>query len=199
MSLDRLKALNKPDKPLMNPGQLLEEYNLKIPFYGLRNPARGIEHAGSDDNRSRQASSAHAGQNRPVAHVGRLDEGYHANGGNGNERAHRSRENFEEESTMGVSESGRSAEEQPVGFNGQENQRAGADFDSKGQHPVQTAPKMDGDWSGVAGAVVGAAVALEALLVDDQPKEKESKKQVVERKNRLKKKQSREQDWEMSL
>jgi|GEM_PF-3486742 len=35
MSLDRLKALNKPDKPLMNPEQLLEEYNLKIPFYGI--------------------------------------------------------------------------------------------------------------------------------------------------------------------
>ncbi len=35
MSLDRLKSLNKPDKPLMQPENLMEEYNLKIPFYGI--------------------------------------------------------------------------------------------------------------------------------------------------------------------
>ena len=165
----------------------------------LRDSAGGSEHAGSDDNRSRQASSAHAGQNRPVAHVGRLDEGYHANGGNGNERSHRSRENFEEESTMGVSESRRATEEQFVSFDGEEAERTGADADSTGQHAKKTAPEMDGDWSGVASAVIGAAVAIEALLVDDQPKEKESKKQAVERKNRQKKKQSHDRDWEMSL
>lgn len=165
----------------------------------LRDSAGGSEHAGADDNRSRQASSAHAGQNRPVTHVGRLDEGYHANGGNGNERPHRSRENFEEQSAMGVSESRRATEEQFVSFDGQEAERTGADADSTGQHAKKTAPEMDGDWSGVAGAIVGAAVAIESLIINDQPEEKKSKKQVVERKNRQKKKQARDQDWEMSL
>lgn len=165
----------------------------------LRDSAGGSEHAGADDNRNRQASSAHAGQNRPVTHVGGLDEGYHANGKNGNEHPHRSRGNCEKQSAMGVSESGRAATEQPVGVDGQENQWVGADIGGTGQHTQKTAPEMDGNWSGVAGAIIGAAVALEALLVNDQPKEKESKNLVAEYKNRKKKKQARDQDWEMSL
>ena len=35
MSLDRLKTLNKPDNPLMQKENLMEEYNLKLPFYGI--------------------------------------------------------------------------------------------------------------------------------------------------------------------
>ncbi len=35
MSLEHLKTLNKPDRPLEQPENLLEEYNLKIPFYGI--------------------------------------------------------------------------------------------------------------------------------------------------------------------
>lgn len=165
----------------------------------LRNPPGGSGKAGADDNRSGQVPSTHARQNRPSAHMGGLDTGHHAGSENGNEQPHRGRESVREQLAAGISESGGAAAEQPVGFDGQENQWAGADLDRTGQHAVQAAPEMDGDWSGIAGAVVGAAVAIEALLVNDQPKEKESKKQVVERKNRQKKKQSREQDWEMSL
>lgn len=165
----------------------------------LRNPPGGLEHTGADDHRSSKTPSPHAGKNRPSADMGGLDAGHHADSENGNEQPHRGRERVREQLTAGISESGGAAAEQFDSFDGQENPWAGADLDSAGQHAVQAAPEMDGDWSGVAGAVVGAAVAIEALLVNDQPKEKESKKQVVERKNRQKKKQSRDQDWEMSL
>ena len=161
----------------------------------LRNPPGGLEHTASNDYRSSKIPSPHAGQNRAPADMGGLDTGYHADGGNGNVQPHRGRESVREQLAAGISESGGAAAEQLDSFDGQEIQWAGADFDSTGQHTVQTAPEMDGDRSGVAGAVVG----LEALLVNNQPKEKESKKQVVERKNRQKKKQSRDQDWEMSL
>jgi hypothetical protein len=124
----------------------------------------------------------------------KLDEGE-----NGNERPHRGRQSVRKQPAPGLSESGGTAGEQPVGADGQENQRAGADANSAGQHPGQIALEMDRDWSGVAGAVIGAAVAIETLLINDQPKEKESKKQVVERKNRQKKKQYHDHDWEMSL
>lgn len=165
----------------------------------LRNPAGSAEHVGSDDNRSSQASSAHAGQNRAPTDLGGLDDRDHADSGNGNERPHRSRQSVRGQLAPGLSESGRTAEEQFVGVDGQENQWAGTDASSAGQHPNKTALEVDRDWSGGAGAVIGAAVALENLLVNDQPKEKESKKQVVERKNRQKKKQSHDHDWEMSL
>ena len=165
----------------------------------LRNPAGSIEYTGSDDNRSRKAPSAHARQNRSSTDMGGLDTGDHAYSGNGNEQPHRGRESVREQLAAGISESGGTAAEQFDSFDGQENQWAGADFDSTGQHTVQAAPEMDGDWSGVAGAVIGAAVALENLLVNDQPKEKETKKQVGERKKRQKKKQSHDHDWEMSL
>lgn len=98
-----------------------------------------------------------------------------------------------------LSESGGTAEEQNFGFDGQEAERTGADADSAGQYTDKTPVQVDGDWSSVASAVIGAAVAIESLIVNDQPKEKESKKQVVERKNRQKKKQSQNHDWEMSL
>lgn len=165
----------------------------------LRNPAGSIEYTGSDDNGSRKAPSTHAGKNRGAADMGGLDKGHHADSGNGNEHPHRSRQSVREQLAAGGSESGRAVEEQLVGIDGQESNRTGADASSAGQHTDKTALQMDRDWSGVAGAVIGAAVAIESLLVDDQSKEKESKKQVVERKNRQKKKQSHDHDWEMSL
>lgn len=165
----------------------------------LRNPAGSIEYTGSYDNRSRKAPSTHAGKNPRLTDMGGLDEGHPADGKNGNERPHRSHWDMQKQLTMGISESGRAAEEQSVNSDGQETEWAGADTKVAGQHPGQIALEMDRDWSGVTGAVIGAAVAIENLLVDDQPKEKESKKQVVERKNRQKKKQARDQDWEMSL
>lgn len=78
-------------------------------------------------------------------------------------------------------------------------QRAGADIGGTGQCADKAPIQVDRDWSGVAGTVIGAAVAIESLVVNDQPKEKESKKQFVERKNRQKKKQSQDYDWEISL
>ena len=165
----------------------------------LRNPARVSGKAGVDDYRSRKAPSPHAGENRPVANMGGLEDADHAHGGNSHEHPHRSRQSLREQLASGLSESGRAAEEQSVGVDGQENQRAGTDLESTGQYPVKAPMEVDRDWSGVAGAVIGAAVAIEALLVKDQPKERESKKQVVERKNRQKKKQSHDHDWEMSL
>ena len=165
----------------------------------LRNPPGGLEHTGANDHRSSQAPSAYAGESRAPAHMGRLGDTNHAHSENGHERPHRSRQSVREQLAPGLSESGGTAEEQPVGFDGQEAEWTGADISSEGQHSGQAASQVDRGWSGIAGAVVGAAVALEALLVSDQPKEKESKNQAVERKNRQKKKQSHDRDWEMSL
>ncbi|MFA7163628.1 MAG: hypothetical protein WC097_05660 [Eubacteriales bacterium] len=84
-------------------------------------------------------------------------------------------------------------------FDGEEAEWVGTDADSAGQHAVQASPEVARDWSGIAGAIVGAAVAIENLLVNDSPKEKEPKKQVVERKNRQKKKRTHNHDWDLSL
>ena len=60
-------------------------------------------------------------------------------------------------------------------FDGEEAEWVGTDADSAGQHAVQASPEVARDWSGIAGAIVGAAVAIENLLVNDSPKEKNPK------------------------
>jgi len=35
LNTDRLKALNKPDNPLIKPENLMEEYQIKVPLYGI--------------------------------------------------------------------------------------------------------------------------------------------------------------------
>jgi len=73
---------------------------------------------------------------------------------------------------------------------------------SAGQHTDKTEMEAVGDWSGNRGggsaAVLGAALVIENLLVDNQPKE-EQPKQIVERKNRQKKKQEHDHGFDRGM
>ena len=168
----------------------------------LRNPAGSIEHVGSDDNRSRKVSSAHAGQNRGIADMERLDGQYSADSRESNERTHASRQSVRKQLETSVRQSDGYSDSSSNEISGKQDFQVGTDTPSAGQHNTQTPLAVDRDWSGIADSVVGAVVALENLLaVNEPPKEKETKKQVVERKNRQKKKQEKSHDheWDMSL
>jgi len=165
----------------------------------LRNPAGSAEHIGYDDNRSRQVPSAHAGKNRGAADMEGLDGQYSANNRTGNERTHTSRPSVREQLKTGIRQSNGNDYGRRVEVAGRQDFQVGADAPGTGQHADQTPVAMDRNRSGVADSVVGLAAALENLVsVKDPPKEQEHK-QVIERKNRQKKKQSHEHDWEMSL
>ena len=167
----------------------------------LRNPTGSVEHFSSDDNRSRKAPSAHAGENRGATDMDGLERGHSPDHEGSHEWTHASRPSVREQLKKGIRQPNRNRHGGGDEVGQQQAFQVGADAPNAGQHADQTQVAVDRDWSGVADSVIGAVVALENLLaVNDPPKEKETKRQVVERKNQQKKKQSHDHEWgEMSL
>lgn len=170
-------------------------------YTAVRNSAGSVQHVSYNDDRNRKTPSTHAGQNRRTADMEGLDGQYSADSRKGDERTHASRPSLREQLKKGIRQSDGNDYRRDSEIGQQQDFQVGANTPSTGQLNPKTTVEVDRDWSGVTGSVIGAVVALENLLaVNDPPEEKETKRQVVERKNRQKKKQSQEHEWgEMSL
>jgi len=165
----------------------------------LRNPAGSIEYTGSYDNGSRKAPSTHAGKNRGTADMEGLDGQYSTDSRTGDERTHTSRQSVRKQLKKSVQQSDGNDNDKCGEVVEQQDFQAGTNAPSTGQHTDQASVEVDMHRGIDTDSIIEAVVALENLLaVRDQPK-KEEQKQVVERKNRQKKKQSHDHDWEMSL
>jgi len=165
----------------------------------VRNSAGSVTDFGIDDNRSRQAPSAHAGKNRRAADMGGLERRYSADNGTGDERTHTSRPSIIKQlDTSGKRRNDR-IESEDDNNTQQEDRYTGKAFTSTGQYTDQTQVAMDRSGSGVTDAVIGAVVALEHILAVDQPKAEQQPQQIVERKKGKRYKQNKSHNFEISM
>jgi hypothetical protein len=170
---------------------------------GLRNAAGGIRESAVDDDRNRQTSSAYAGKNRPASDMGSVGGGDSAGSPQSDEQPHAGGGKSQKRFVQGYSISNGQAR-----IDIDESVREQADgvlpvVTSTGQHTEKAEVAASGDWSGnrsgSAAAVLGTAMAIENLLVDNPPKEEQQPKQIIERKNRQKKKQAHGFDCGMEM
>lgn len=170
----------------------------------LRNPAGSVGNIGFDVDRNRKVPSAHAGQNQRLADMGGLEKRNSAGGSQRIEPSSNSDKRLRENITEGLSADDGQFGNESSGFIERQAERVGAVASSAGQYADQAKMEVDGDWSSVAGAVIGAAVALENLLVSPQD-EQEEKKYVpkLERGHKHKSKNKithdRDKEWEMEM
>lgn len=178
----------------------------------LRNPAGSVADVGVYDDGNRKAPSADAGKNRRVADMERLGGADTADNRKSNEQSHKRGQSIRQQLKTGLQQADGNSYSGSSEIDGQQNFQTGTNAPSAGQYNTQAPVAVDRDWSGVANSVIGAdtasktAVVLEAvglienlLAVNDPSKETETKRQVVERKNRQKKKQEKSHEWDMSL
>ena len=170
---------------------------------GLRNAAGGVREVASDDDRNRQAPSAHAGKNRPTADMGGMGEGNSAGSPQSHEQPRTGGRQPQKRFVQGYSLSAGRAENNPDEPAGQQADGTSPVASSAGQHTEKAKMEATGDWrgnrSGNAAAVLGAALALENLLIDNQPKEQEQPQQIIERKNRQRKKQKQDHGFDRGM
>ena len=166
----------------------------------IRNPAGGVQQAGVYDDGNRETPSAHAGENRQSAHMGGLEEGHHAGGGNSYERPLTGRPSLRKRFEAGVQQPNRDGNRRSDRSFWKENFKTGKDASGTGFDPVESPLEVDGHRGGGAGSVIGAAVAVENLLfVNDRPEEEKKPEQAIEHKTPQKKKQARSYDRGMGM
>ena len=165
----------------------------------VRNSAGSVTDFGIDDNRSRQAPSAHAGKNRRAADMERLDERDTAGNKERDGWTPGSRQSIIKQLKPSIRKSDGHSDSGTQDFNQRQIIQAGGTATSTGQHADKTQMAVDRRGSGVADAVIGAVVALEKFLDVDQPEKEQQPKQIVERRKGKKKNQNKSNNWEMTM
>ena len=169
---------------------------------GLRSVAGSVRETTVDDYGSRQAPSTHAGENLGVADMGGLEQEHSAGSPQSNDQPHSGGGQPQKRTVQRYSISAGRAGNDFNEPDRQQTDRISPVPTSAGQHAEQAEMEAAGDWggnrSGCAATVLGAALAIENLLVDNTPKA-EQPKQVVERKNRQRKKQENDHGFDRGM